>query len=97
MERRDMETGKLRSRAHSIHIDNRMRTSITGVLDIVSFTEQDIMLLTEAGPLNIVGTSLHLNKLNLEDGQVSVEGELLALDYEPPEGEKRGLFGRVMR
>ncbi len=97
MERRDMETGKLRSRAHSIHIDNRMRTSITGVMDIVSFTEQDIMLLTEAGPLNIVGASLHLNKLNLEDGQVSIEGELLALDYEPPEGEKRGLFGRVMR
>ena len=97
MERRDMEGGKLRSRAHSVHIDNRMRTSITGVMDIISFTEQDIMLLTEAGPLNIVGASLHLNKLNLEDGQVLIEGELLALDYEPPEGEKRGLFGRVMR
>ena len=95
MERRDMESGKLRSRSHSIHIDNRMRTSITGVLDIVSFTEQDIMLLTEAGPLNIVGTGLHLNKLNLEDGQVSVEGELLALDYEPEENEKRGLFSRM--
>lgn len=97
MERRDLEPNKMRSRTHSIHIDNRMRTSITGVVDIISFTEQDIMLLTEAGPLNIVGASLHLNKLNLEDGQVSVEGELLALDYEPPETEKRGLFGRAMR
>ena len=97
MERRELEANKMRSRAHSIHIDNRMRTSITGVVDIISFTEQDIMLLSEAGPLNIVGASLHLNTLNLEDGQVSVEGELLALDYEPPETEKRGLFRRPMR
>lgn len=97
LERRETDAGKLRSRAHSIHIDNRMRTSITGVMDVVSFNEQDVMLLTEAGPLNIVGNSLHLNKLNLEDGQICIEGELLALDYEPPENERRGLFGRVVR
>lgn len=97
MERREIEPNKLRSRAHSIHIDNRMRTSITGVMDVISFNEQDVMLLTEAGPLNIVGNSLHLNKLNLEDGQISIEGELLALDYEPPENERRGLFGKAMR
>ena len=95
MERREPELAKMRSRAHSIHIDNRQRTSITGVMDVVSFYEQEIMLLTEAGPLNIVGTSLHLSKLNLEDGQICIEGELLALDYEPEENEKRGLFGRM--
>ncbi len=95
MERRDGELGKLRPRAHSIHIDNRMRTSITGVMDVISFNEQDVMLLTEAGALNIVGNNLHLAKLNLEDGQISIEGELLALDYEPPESQKRGLFGKM--
>ncbi|MEG1524218.1 MAG: sporulation protein YabP [Clostridia bacterium] len=97
MERREPDLTKLRPRAHSIHIDNRMRISITGVMDVVSFNEQDAVLLTEAGPLNIAGNNLHLNKLNLEDGQISIEGELLALDYEPPETEKRGLFGRVLR
>ena len=96
-ERRDAEITKLRPRAHSIHIDNRMRISITGVSDVESFNEQDVMLITEAGPLNIVGTNLHLSKLNLEDGQISIEGEILALDYEPPEPERRGMFGRVFR
>ena len=61
------------------------------------YSEQDVMLMTEAGPLNIVGTNLHLAKLNLEDGQISIEGEILALDYEPPESERRGLFGKVFR
>lgn len=97
MERRDGDIGKLRSRSHSIHIDNRMRISITGVMDVESFNEQDVMLLTEAGPLNVVGSNLHLSKLNLEDGQISIEGEILALDYEPPETERRGLFGRMIR
>ncbi len=97
MERREGDLGKLRSRAHSVHIDNRMRISVTGVLDVQSFNEQDAMLITEAGPLNIVGNGLHLTKLNLEDGQISIEGELLAMDYEPEEAEKRGLFGKMFR
>lgn len=96
-ERHENDLSKLRARAHSIHIDNRMRISITGVLDVESFNEQDVMLLTEAGPLNIVGTGLHLSRLNLEEGQISIEGELLALDYEPPEAEKRGLFSKMFR
>jgi len=96
-ERRENDITKLRPRAHSIHIDNRMRISVTGVADVESFNEQEVMLITEAGPLNIVGSNLHLAKLNLEDGQISIEGELLALDYEPPIPEKRGLFARVLR
>jgi len=96
-ERREMEVAKMRPRAHSIHIDNRMRISVTGVVDVESFNEQEVMLLTEAGPLNIAGVNLHLSKLNLEDGQICIEGEILALDYEPPEAERRGLFGKVFR
>ena len=96
-ERREIEVAKMRPRAHSIHIDNRMRISVTGVADVESFNEQEVLLLTEAGPLNIAGTNLHLSKLNLEDGQICIEGEILALDYEPPELERRGLFGKVFR
>jgi len=76
-ERREMEVAKMRPRAHSIHIDNRMRISVTGVVDVESFNEQEVMLLTEAGPLNIAGVNLHLSKLNLEDGQICIEGEIL--------------------
>ena len=97
IERTQTEVGKLRPRAHSIHIDNRLRISVTGVVDVESFNEQEVLLITEAGPLNIVGSNMHLSKLNLEDGQICIEGELLALDYEPPEAERRGLFGKVFR
>ena len=97
MEPRESELGKMRPRAHSIHVDNRMRISITGVMDVVNFNEQDVLLLTEGGPLNITGNNLHLSRLNLEDGQICVEGDLTSLEYESEETEKRGLFGRVLR
>ena len=97
MEPRETELNKMRPRAHSIHVDNRMRISITGVMDVVNFNEQEVLLLTEAGPLNICGSNLHLSRLNLEDGQICVEGELVSIEYESEETEKRGLFGRVLR
>ena len=89
--------GKPRMRAHSIHIENRSRLQVTGVADVESFNEQQIVLSTEGGYLCIDGEGLHLSKLNLDDGQVAVEGEILELEYEAPQQEKRGLFGKVFR
>lgn len=96
-EYRELDSGKTRMRTHSIHIDNRSRAAITGVSDMESFHEQEIILVTETGNLRIEGEGLHLSKLNLDDGQVIIEGEIMALEYEPPVPERRGLFGRAFR
>ncbi len=95
---RELEAGaaKPRFRAHSVHMDNRSRLNITGVLDVESFHEQEVLLSTEAGDLRIEGDAIHMSKLNLEDGQIILEGDILALEYEPAQ-ERRGLFGRVFR
>lgn len=94
---RELESGKSRPRAHSVHIDNCSRTNITGVSDVESFHEQEIVLQTEAGGLRIEGEGLHLTKLNLDDGQVVIEGEVIALEYEPAIPERRGLFSRMFK
>ncbi|MDL2258625.1 sporulation protein YabP [Eubacteriales bacterium OttesenSCG-928-K08] len=94
---RELDSGKSRMRTHTITIDNRSRINITGVSDMESFHEQEIILLTETGNLRIEGEGLHLSKLNLDDGQVVIEGELYALEYEPPTPERVGLFSRMFR
>ena len=69
---------------------------VTGVKDVDSFNEQFVQLLTEAGELRIEGADLHITKLNLDEGQVMLEGEISALEY--AEGEERGsLLGRIFR
>ena len=93
-DQRLLEGGRIRS--HSIHIDDRRLISVTGVKDVDSFNEQFVQLLTEAGELRIEGADLHITKLNLDEGQVMLEGEISALEYD--EGEDRGsLLGRIFR
>ncbi|MEG1548117.1 MAG: sporulation protein YabP [Clostridia bacterium] len=85
-----------RIRSHSVHIDNKELMSITGVKDVDSFNEQEVLLLTEVGELHIEGDGLHITKLNLDEGQVMLEGEITAMEY--TEAEERGsLFRRLFR
>ena len=53
-----IEGGTLRLRTHSIHIDNRELMSITGVKDVGSFNENEVILMTDGGGLTVEGTSL---------------------------------------
>ena len=92
-----IESGAQRIRAHTIHIDSRELMSITGVKDVMSFHEQEVALLTEGGELHIDGNGLHITKLNLDDGQVVLEGEISALFYEDAPEAKGSLFSRMFR
>ena len=95
MDARSIEGGTMR-RTHAIHIEERSLMSVTGVKDVDSFNEQSIRLLTELGELCIEGSNLRITKLNLDDGQVLLEGEILAMEYN--EAEERGsVFSRLFR
>ena len=68
-------------KSHKIILGNRSNGSITGVLDVISFDITEVLLETEQGMLNIKGKDLHVNRLNLEKGEVDVEGTIDALSY----------------
>ncbi len=97
-ERPIIEGSSARLRMHSIHIDNRELMSISGVKDVPSFNDVEIVLLTDVGELRVEGNGLHLTKLNLDDGQVLIEGEIIALQYACDDDRGRGgLFSRMFR
>lgn len=97
MERRLPESATLRMRSHSIHMDDRRLMSVTGVKHVDSFNEFEITLITDAGELRIEGQELHISKLNLDEGQVVLEGEIIALEYSD-EAEPRGsIFSRMFK
>ncbi len=97
MDQRTLESSALRIRTHCIHIDNRQLMSVTGVREVISFNEQEVQLMTDAGELRIDGNELHVTKLNLEDGQVTLEGEVIALEYAEEQEERGGLFSRMFK
>ena len=79
---------------HTVLIEGRRRMRITGVIEVERFFEDELTVETEVGALTIWGEGLKLGRLNPDDGQVLLEGEIVSIEYEQPEPERRPLFFR---
>ena len=83
---------------HSIRLENRNMLRSDGVKEIVSFDEFSVVLNTEKGRLCINGTGLHIQELSVENGVVTVDGQINELIYvDEVEPKKSGFFGRLLR
>ena len=54
---------------------------VTGVLDVLSFDLDEILLETEQGMLMVKGTDLHVNRLSVEKGEVDLSGNIDSIAY----------------
>ena len=77
-----MADDRKHSGRHNVIIDKRERVAVSGVIDVVSFDEETIVCETEMGVLIIRGGNLHVNRLNLDDGELEVDGEIENIGYE---------------
>ena len=82
-------------RPHTLQIDRRNRTAVTGVVDVSSFNEEEIVLRIDSGDMTITGHGLHIAKLLLEDGQLHIDGRVDGVLYE--NGATAGEKGSVLR
>ena len=83
---------------HRLELDGRERLLVTGVEEVERFDEEEIVMNTTAGTLVVGGTGLHIGKLNLDGGELHVDGSIHTLLYEDraPGGQGgflRRLFG----
>jgi len=87
------------SRPHAITLENRQRASITGVSDVLSFNEQEVVLVTEGGDITLLGDNLHIARLNLDDGQLMVEGDIAGIEYgtQPQARRTGGILSKIFR
>ena len=65
---KNMEEKQVRG-PHKLVINNRQTSLVTGVLDVLSFDLNEVLLETEQGMLMVKGMDLHVNRLNLEKGR----------------------------
>ncbi|TDT63469.1 sporulation protein YabP [Fonticella tunisiensis] len=75
--------------SHIVHIDNRRSLDITGVTKVLTFNEEVIILSTVMGGLTIKGKGMKVNKLNVDSGDMSIEGEIISLVYNVKESPNR--------
>jgi len=82
---------------HNLILEDRTHLSVTGVEDIDSFDEQTVVLFTGLGELLIKGEDLHINKLNIDTGEVTMEGKIHTMIYSNDEPKQKGLLSKLFR
>ena len=67
---------------------------VTGVLDVLAFDLNEVLLETEQGMLMLKGKDLHVNRLSLEKGEVDLAGHVDSIAYSDvqPNGQKGDNF-----
>ncbi|MBS4008445.1 MAG: sporulation protein YabP [Clostridium sp.] len=85
---------------HRLIIQNRESMDVTGVLHVDSFDDEEVILETEQGILAVRGEELHIKQLNLEKGELAIEGLILELAYSDDKRFRdrgKGLFERLFK
>ena len=96
---KNMEEKQVRG-PHKLVINNRQTSLVTGVLDVLSFDLNEVLLETEQGMLMVKGMDLHVNRLNLEKGEVDLSGKIDRVAYSEAGSRAKNeesLFGKLFR
>jgi len=80
-------------------LENREKLNISGVLDVLSFDDQIVVVETELGLLTVKGENLRISKLSIDTSEVIVEGEIYNLSYSEKSIDKKGssLLGKIFK
>lgn len=85
---------------HKLTLTNRGALAVNGVVDVINFDLNEVLLETEAGMLMIKGRDLHVNKLNLEKGEVDISGTIDTMQYSDISNysqKAESFFGRLFQ
>ena len=83
---------------HNVIMEGREKLTVSGVDDVDSFDEVEIIAKTVRGRLTIRGEGLHLEKLSLDTGEIIACGRIDGLEYEGESvQESGGFFARLFR
>lgn len=91
------EEKKTAQAPHNIMLEDRRMLTISGVSDVDSFDEQAVSVFTDMGELTVRGSNLHINKLSVEVGELTIEGNISALIYTDDAVKSGGFFSKVFR
>lgn len=80
-------------------LENRQKLSISGVIDVLSFDDQVVIVETELGLLTVKGENLRINKLSIDTSEVVVEGEIYNLAYSENDLDKKtsSIFNKIFK
>ena len=86
---------RMRDMPHNIILEERGKLSISGVVDVQNFDEEQVLLETVRGMVLVRGQGLHIERLQLEAGELIVQGEIGLIEYDDSVQPRGSLLGRL--
>lgn len=86
-----------KSNGQNVFMENRERIKITGVSDVISFDDNFVEAETELGNMLIKGENLKIEKLNLEERELSLNGYFYSCEYAETKKTGKNIFTRMFR
>lgn len=84
-----------RTLPHALTLTSRQTLALSGVTDVSAFDENTIAMDTSMGTLTVRGENLHVEKLTLDQGELTLTGEIQSLEYDDTASQRGGLFSRL--
>ena len=99
MDERKNSMNTMNNVVQNIVLENREKLSISGVLDVLSFDDQIVILETELGLLTVKGENLRINKLSLDTSEVTIDGAIYQLAYSEKDSMEKGggFLGKIFK
>ena len=94
------ELNSINKHQHRMAVHNRKNCSLTGVIDVIAFDETEVILETDMGVLMTKGHDLHVKRLDLEKGEVDIDGRIDSFFYSEqknPIVKSESFFGRLFK
>jgi len=66
---------------HTVILEGRGRMRLTGITDIERFDEETVAVYTKDGELFVGGRGLHIGRIDIEAGELMLEGVIDSLEY----------------
>lgn len=83
---------KVEDKKSNLVMESRKRLSLTGIVEVISFDEEKILLNTILGMLTIKGQGLKMNKLDVQNGDVVIVGMVHSVVYTGEVKKEKGSF-----
>lgn len=82
---------------HQLILTDRHQLLLSGVCEVDTFDDTVVVLTTSMGNLTVKGCSLQVQRLNIDTGELSIDGQIDGLEYTALADRKRGRLARWFR
>ena len=93
----DKNVSAVHGKIHNLIVENGTKITITGVNDVESYDETSAVMYTPLGQLTLKGSDFHVDKIDVESGEVNIKGKFISAAYSDNASQKSSFLSKLLR